>query len=70
MIRQAFGEESMSHTHVSMARSVQGRTGWLISSTMPDTVAKLQQLVREDQHQTTQDLADEIRICYGHTNRF
>jgi hypothetical protein len=74
MIRQAFGEESMSHTQVFEwhARFRAGRTsiddqhtGRLISSTTPDTVAKLQQLFREDRQQTFQDLADEIGIGYG-----
>jgi histone-lysine N-methyltransferase SETMAR len=32
---------------------------------MPDTVAKLQQLVRGDRRRTIQDLADEIGISYG-----
>jgi hypothetical protein len=32
---------------------------------MPDTVAKLQQLIHEDQRQTIQDLAHEITIGYG-----
>jgi hypothetical protein len=36
---------------------------------MSDTVAKLQQFIHEDQHQTTQDLADEMGIGYGTCQR-
>jgi hypothetical protein len=32
---------------------------------MPDTIAKLQELLHEDQRQTIQDLPDEIGIDYG-----
>jgi hypothetical protein len=58
IIREAFGEESMSRTRVFEWHvwSRVGRTsiednqhaGWPISSTMPDTVAKLQQLIHKD----------------------
>jgi hypothetical protein len=58
MIRQAFGEESMSHTWVfewhaqfrASRPSIEDdqHTSRPINCTMPDTVAKLQQLVRED----------------------
>jgi hypothetical protein len=40
-------------------------TGRPISCTTPDSVAKLQQLVYEDRHQTIQDLADGMEIDYG-----
>jgi hypothetical protein len=40
-------------------------TGKPISSTTPDTVARLQQLVHEDRRQTIQDQANEIGIRYG-----
>jgi ABC-type Fe3+-hydroxamate transport system substrate-binding protein len=60
MITQAFGKESMSLTWVSewQARFSASRTsikddqhtGKTISSTTPDTVAKLQQLIHEEQH--------------------
>jgi hypothetical protein len=72
MIRQMLGEDGMSCKQVFEwhARFRAGQTsiednqhtGSPISCTMPDTVAKLQQLLREDQHRTIQDLADEMGI--------
>jgi hypothetical protein len=41
----------------------------LISSTTPDTLARLQQLVREDRHRIIQGHADEIEIGYGSCRR-
>jgi hypothetical protein len=62
MIKQAFGEESMSQTWVFEwhARFRAGQTsfedgqqtGRPINCTMPNSVSKLQQLVREDRRQT------------------
>jgi response regulator of citrate/malate metabolism len=79
MIRQTFGGESMSHTQVfewhAQFRTSQTsteddqHTGRPISCTTRNTVAKLQQLVCEDQHQTIQDLAGEMGICYGTCQR-
>jgi hypothetical protein len=40
-------------------------TGRPISSTTPNTVAKLQHLIHEDRHRTIQDLADEMELGYG-----
>jgi hypothetical protein len=75
MIRQAFGEESMSctwvfewHAQFKACRTYiedDQHTGRPISCTMFITVAKLQQLVCEDQRRTIQDLADEMGIGYG-----
>jgi hypothetical protein len=75
MIRQAFGEESMSHTLVfewhaqfrASRTSIEDNqhTGRPISCTTPDTVDKLQQLACEDRCQTTHDLAVEMGIGYG-----
>jgi hypothetical protein len=39
--------------------------GMPISPTTPDTVARIQQLVREDQSRIIQGLAEEIGIGYG-----
>jgi hypothetical protein len=79
MIRQAFGEESMSRSRVFEwhARFRAGRasieddqhTGRPISCTTPKTVARLKQLIREDRRRTTQDLADEMGIGYGTCQR-
>jgi hypothetical protein len=75
MIRQIFGEESMSCTwvferHVRLRASRTSiednqHAGRPISCTTLNTVAILKQLVCEDWHQTIQDLADEIVIGYG-----
>jgi NH3-dependent NAD+ synthetase len=75
VIRQAFGEESMSHTRVfewraqfrTSQKSLEDdqHTGRLISCATCNIVARLQQIIREDQRQTIQDLADEMGIGYG-----
>jgi hypothetical protein len=75
VIRHAFREESMGHTGAFEwhARFRAGQTfieddrhtGRPISSTTPDTVANLRQLVCKNRCQTIQDLADEIGIGYG-----
>jgi hypothetical protein len=67
----------MSHTQVTelhaqfraswASNEDDNHTGGPISSTKPNTVAKFQQLLREDRRQTVQDLADEIKID---ANRF
>jgi hypothetical protein len=79
MIRQAFGEDSMSRTPVfewhawfragRTSTEDDQHTGKPISCTTPDTAAKLQKLVHEDRRRTIQDLADEIRIGYGTCQR-
>jgi histone-lysine N-methyltransferase SETMAR len=74
MIRQAFGEESMSHTRVFEWRAW-FRTSRTInilvspSAAQCDIVAKLQQFVCEDRHQTIQGLADEMGTGYGTCHR-
>jgi hypothetical protein len=70
MSGQAFGKESLSHTQVcewhARFRACQTSirdgqlTGRSISSTTPNTVATLDQLIYEDRCRTIQDLADEI----------
>jgi hypothetical protein len=75
MIRQAFGEESMSHRQVfgwhaqfrtdRISIEDDQHTGRPISCTTSDTVAKLQQSVHEDCCPAIQDLADEMGIGYG-----
>lgn len=79
MIQQVFGGQSMSRTRVFEwhARFRAGRTdveddahtGRPVSSTTPDNVAKLQQLVRADRRRSIQDLADEVGIGYGTCQR-
>jgi formaldehyde-activating enzyme involved in methanogenesis len=74
MIKQVFREESMSRTRVFEwhARFRTSRTSTeddqhttTISCTKYNTVAKPQQLIREDRHRTIQDLADKMGIFYG-----
>jgi hypothetical protein len=69
-------DESMSHTQMFEwhARFRAGETSneddQYISSTMPDIVAKLQQLIHKDRCQITQDLAGELRIVMGCSKTF
>jgi hypothetical protein len=75
MIRQAFREESMSHTWVfewlARFRACQTsteddqHTSRPISCTTVVTVAKLEQLIHDDRRQTIQNLADKMGIGYG-----
>jgi hypothetical protein len=80
MIRQAFWEESISHTQMFKwhARFRVGRASieddqhTQVGPSAPQryTMAKLQQLVREDRRQTIQDFADEMELVIGHANGF
>jgi hypothetical protein len=45
-------------------------TGMPISSTTPNTVAKLQQLSREAQHRTIQDHSEELELLMGYASGF
>jgi hypothetical protein len=80
MIRQEFGEQSMSPTRV-FERHAQFRAGWTsiegdqhrdrpISCTTPDTVAKLQQLARVDRRRTLKTSPMRWELVMGHANRF
>ena len=75
MIQQAFGDQSLSHAQVfqwhawfkTSHTSVDDdeHTGRPTSCTTPETVAQIQELVRQDQHRTIHDIAEEVGIGYG-----
>ena len=61
MIKKVFGEQSMSLTAIEE----DDHTKRAINCTMFNTVAKVKHLVRENQHEIIEDLADEVGIGYG-----
>jgi transposase len=75
MIKQDFGDQSMSRTGVYQwhARFKKGRTsidddehtGRPTSCTTPETVARIQELVRHDRRRTIRDIAEDVVIDYG-----
>jgi transposase len=74
VIQQAFGDEISSRMHVFQwhARFKTGRTsaddnehtGRPTSCTNPETVARIQELVRQDRCRTNHDIAEEVGIGY------
>jgi len=75
MIQQAFEDQSLSRTQVFQLH-VWFKTGHTSvdddehtrrarSCTTPETVARIQELVRQDRHRTIHDIAEEVGICYG-----
>ena len=79
MIQQAFGDQSLSRAQVFQwhARFKTGRisvdddkrTGRSTSYTTPETVARIQELLRQDRCQTIHDTAAEVGIGYGTCQR-
>jgi len=79
MIQQAFGDQSLSRAQVFQwhARFKTGRTsvdddehtGQLTSCTTPETVARIQELVRQDRRRTIHDIAEKVGIGYGTCQR-
>jgi hypothetical protein len=73
MIEQAFGDQILSLIQVYQwhARFKTGRTsvdehkGRPTSCTTPETVARIQDLLRQDRHWTIHDVAEELGIGYG-----
>jgi len=75
MIQQGFGDQSLSRTQVFQwhARFKTGRTsvdddehtGRPTSCTTPETVARIQELIRQDRHRTIRDIAEEVEVGYG-----
>ena len=75
MIQQAFGDQSLSHVQVFQwhAQFKTGRTtvdddehkGRPTSCTIPETVARIQELLRQDRRRTIHDIAEEVGIGYG-----
>ena len=81
MIQQGFGEQSLSRTHVFPCRTrfKTGRisldddeehTGRPTSCTTPETVARIQELIRQDRRRTIRDIAEEVEVGYGTCQRF
>ena len=75
MIQQAFGDQSLSRAQVFQwhARFKTGRTSAdddectrrPTSCTTPETVARIQELIRQDRRRTIHDIADEVGVGYG-----
>ena len=80
MIQQAFGNKSLSCTHVfqqhirfkigSTSVDDDEHTGRPTSCTNPETIARIQQLVRQDQCWTICDIARRWELVMGHANGF
>ena len=76
MIQQGFGDQSLSRTQVFQwhAPFKTGRTsvdnyehtGWRTSCTTPETVAQIQELIRQDRRLT---IAEEVEVGYGTCQR-
>ena len=79
MIQQGFGDQSLSRTQVFQwhARFKAGRTsvdddehtGRPTTCTTPETVARIQEIVRQDRRRTIRDIAGEMDVGYGTCQR-
>ena len=79
MIQQGFGDQSFSraqvfqwHAHFNTGRtSVEDdeRTGRPTSCTTPETVARIEELIRQDRRRTIRDIAEEVEVGYGTCQR-
>jgi len=79
MIQQAFGDQTLSHAqvfqlhawfktgHISVDNDE--HTGRPRSCTTLETVARIQELLRQDRRRTIHDFAEEVEICYGTCQR-
>ena len=75
MIQQGFGDQSLGRAHVFQLHawfktghiSVDGddHTGRTRSCTTPETVARIQELIRQDRLRTIRDIAEEVGVGYG-----
>jgi hypothetical protein len=75
MIQQAFSAQILSrtqvfqwHTRFKTGRTSVGdeeHTGRHTSCTTPEIVARIQELVHQDRHQTIHDIPQEVGIGYG-----
>ena len=80
IIQQGFGDQSLSRSQVFKwhARFKTGRTsvdddehtGRPTSCTTPETVARIQELIRQDRHRTIRDIAEEVELVMGHAKGF
>ena len=79
MIQQGFGDQSLSRTQVFQwhARFKTGgtsvdddeHTGRPASCTTPETVARIQEVIRQDRRLTIRDIAEEVEVGYGTCQR-
>ena len=79
MIQQGFGDQSLSRAQVFQwhARFKTGctsvdddkRTGRPTSCTTPETVARIQELIRQDRRRTIRDIVEEVEVGYGTCQR-
>ena len=79
MIQQGFGDQSLSRTQVfqwhsrfkTCRTSVDDdeHTGRLTSCTTPETVARIQERIRQDRRRTIRDIAEEVEVGYGTCQR-
>ena len=79
MIQQGFGDQSLSRTQVFRwhARFKAGltsvdddeHTGRPTSCTTPETVARIQEIIRQDRRRTIRDIAGEMDVGYGTCRR-
>jgi len=80
MIQQGFGDQSLSRTQVFQwhVRFKTGRTsvdddehtGRPTSCTTPETVARIQEIIRQERRRTIRDIAEEVEVDYGTCKRF
>jgi len=79
MIQQAFGDQTLSHAQVFQwhawfktgRKSVDDdeHTGRPTSCTTPETVAQIQELLRQDRRRTIHIIAEEVGVGYGTCQR-
>ena len=79
MIQQGFGDQSLSRTQVFQwhARFKAGRTsvdndehtGRPTSWTTPETIARIQEIIRQDRRRIIRDIAEEVDIGHGTCQR-
>jgi hypothetical protein len=79
MIQQGFEDQILSHTAVFLwhARLKTSRTsidddehtGRPTRCTTPETIARIQELVRQDRRRAMHDIAEEVGIGYGTCQR-
>jgi len=75
MIQQGFGDQRLSrtqvfqwHTRFKTSRTSiddDEHTGSPTSCTTPETVARIQELIRQDRRWTIRDIAEEVEVAYG-----
>jgi len=79
MIQKGFGDQSLSRTQVfqwhtrfktcHISVDDDEHTGRPISCTTPETVARIQELIRQDRPRTIRDIAEEVEVGYGTCQR-